>query len=173
MVKEHLKKKGWLIIPTADIVRPDGKGPRAESTNETLILPDFDVVHAREGRQWAEVKAKAGAIYTVLTNTMDHGIGRYYWRHYCRVAEATRCPVWLFIIEFNTGDLLYQDCAVLAERIGHVYEGEKQDPGGMIYFPRTAFLIADDYPEPPPPNPAPEARPKVQGNLFAHRGAKK
>lgn len=49
IVKRALQVKGWLIIPTADIVRADGKGPRAEGENETVVLPDFDVV-AGHGR---------------------------------------------------------------------------------------------------------------------------
>lgn len=147
-IKAHLKKKGWLIIPTADIVRADGKGPRAEGERETLVLPDFDVVAPREGRFWAEVKAKSGADFTILTRRLEHGIGLFYFRQYLAIAARTHAPVLLFIYELNTGLLLHQDCARLASQARY-YTGEKMDAGGMVFFPRDAFVIDDEIPEPP------------------------
>lgn len=145
-IKAHLKKKGWLIIPTADIVRADGRGPRAEGERETLVLPDFDVISPGEGRFWAEIKAKSGADFTMLTRRLEHGIGLFYFRQYQAIATRTQAPVSLFIYELNTGLLLRQDCAHLASQ-ARVYTGEKMDAGGMVFFPRDAFVIDDEIPD--------------------------
>lgn len=160
-VKLSLQRKGWLIIPTADITRADGKGPRAEGKGEMIVLPDFDVV-TPEKRFWAEVKYKQAANYTILTHREEHGIGLVPWRHYWAIQERTKSEVWLFVVEGKTGLLLSQSLTQL-QHGARLYTGPKMDPGGMVFFDRAAFVQSSDIPALPS---APEGQPRLQYQLW-------
>src|SRR5690606_7501752 len=112
---------------------------RLQGLREAFPVPDLDI--ARGGiRRWAEVKTKAAATYTRLTGRLEHGIPKRHYRAYKRVQEITGCEVWLFIYEEDTGDVL---CAKLdeLEAVKREYDGPKMSRGGMVFFPRDAFLV--------------------------------
>ena len=131
-------------------------------------MPDVDVTSPRHGRFWAEIKFKTKADFTYLTQQEEHGIAIKSFRHYRLIADRTKAPVWLFICEGNTGLLLYQDCAVLAPH-ARISNTTKMDPGGMVFWPRSAFVIDTDIPDPPTSSPDEDSQPRLQGNLWSRR----
>lgn len=137
LVAEFLQRRGWYIIPSYDYSGEDGnKAPVIQGAHDGIVMPDLGI--AKKGvLKWAEVKAKGHADFTLITHTYDHGIGFRSWCHYQRAQKETGCHVWLFIIEEDTQILLAESLDVLG--VGRRYDGDKMDPGGIVFWPRTAF----------------------------------
>jgi hypothetical protein len=137
IVATFLQQRGWYIIPSYDYSGEDGnKAPRIQGLYNGFVLPDLDIAKVGH-RKWAEVKAKGRPTFTRITQTYDHGIGYRKWNHYRQIQQLTGCHVWLFIIEENSQLLLAESLDVLS--VGRRYEGDDMDPGGMMFWPRTAF----------------------------------
>lgn len=141
-----LKANGWFIIPAYDYSGPDGdKAPIFQGATEGIVLPDLGI--ARAGlMKWAEVKAKKGPSYTVITGENVHGIGLLKWRHYLRCQRETGAHVLLFIWEECKQTLLVQSLDVLGD--GRIYKGDRMDKGGMVFWPRDRFdpFVIDELP---------------------------
>jgi hypothetical protein len=136
-VAAWLQGRGWYIIPSYDYAGPDGeKAPKIQGAHEGIVLPDLGIAQAGRMR-WAEVKAKGAPTFTLKTKTYDHGIGFRHWCHYLRVQKETGCHVWLFILEENSQQLLAESLDILGD--GRVYDDNKMDPGGMVFWPRERF----------------------------------
>jgi hypothetical protein len=136
-VAAWLQGRGWYIIPSYDYSGEHGdKAPKIQGAAEGIVLPDLGIARAGQ-MKWAEVKAKAGPTFTVTTHTYDHGIGYRKWQHYRRVQQETGCHVWLFIVEECTQLLLAESLDKLGD--GRLYDDNKMDPGGMVFWPRLVF----------------------------------
>jgi len=140
MVAKLLQDRGWFVIPSYDYSGEDNdKAPRLQGNLRAYVIPDLDI--ARGGRRiWAEVKTKACATYTRITQRFEHGIPMRHFRDYRAVQDITGCSVWLFVYEENTGEVL---CGELDNLAAHKreYTGGKMSYGGMVFFPRDAFTL--------------------------------
>lgn len=146
LVAELLRRRGWYVIPSYDYSGEDGnKSPKLEGLKEGYPVPDLDV--ARSGaRLWVEVKTKKTPTYTRITGRLEHGIPLRLYRSYKRVQEITGCEVWLFIYEEETGDVLCGKLDAL-DGVKRIYEGDKMDQSGMVFWPRDAFRVFEQLPQ--------------------------
>lgn len=140
-------RRGWYIFPASDYSGQNGdKAPKIQGADDEIISPDLGLVRPGRLMRWAEVKAKGGPTFTILTQQWEHGIGLRKYFQYLKFQEKVGAPVWLFILEENTQTLLFQSLDVLG--YGRVYSGDEMDKGGMMFWPRTAFqcVVLDEIP---------------------------
>ncbi len=128
---------GCHVVPVYDY-NGANKAPKLQGAGGGLVVPDLDV--SRDGeRTWVEVKAKNNSgSPTRLTGRAEHGFS---WRLFCEyrdVQRITGTPVYIVIFETVTGDVLFQSLDAL-DGIKRVYDGDKMDRGGTVFFPRDAF----------------------------------
>lgn len=143
LVKRLLQEHGWLIIPSYAYTGPgEDKAPRMEGMNTYFVIPDLDACKVGT-RRWIEVKTKAKADFTHITQRFEHGIPLRHYHHYFEVQKASGCPVWLFVYELNTKALLYASLNVLNYHV-RIYSGGKMNNGGMAFFPRDKFTNWND-----------------------------
>ena len=137
-VAEHLKGHGWYVVPSYDFSGDDGeKAPKLIGLSDGFAIPDLDV--SRAGRRaWCEVKTKASATLHRASGRLEHGISTRLLRAYLRVQEITGCPVFLVVIEEDTGAMIRGRLDVLMEHVRY-YTGEQMGRGGMAFFLRGDF----------------------------------
>lgn len=135
-----LRSKGHFVIPTYDYSGEDGaRAPIMASDYCGVVLPDL--MAAKRGQvAHFEIKLKARADFTYSTGRLEHGVGLRRWRDYLRVEQEFGSRLWLWICEPATGDILSCSRAELSKH-ARIYRGEKMDPGGMIFFPRSIFTL--------------------------------
>jgi len=137
-VSRWLQDRGYHVVASYDYSGSNGdKAPRMHG-HQSYVLPDLDV--SKEGRRvWVEVKTKRRADMYRKLKRLEHGIPLPHWLDYLRVQAISGCVVWLVVLEEETGEWLAQSLKVLGE-VARTYEGEKMGPGGMVFFPRDAFI---------------------------------
>lgn len=142
-VAKWLQSRGWFVVPSYDYSGADGaKPPRLQGKCIGFAIPDLDV--AKEGiRHWVEVKLKGKQTLYRKTGVLEHGISLRLYRHYKRVQEITGTPVWLFILEQDSGKLLAKKMDVLGEP--RIYEGNKMGNGGMAFWPCDQFTSITEF----------------------------
>lgn len=140
IVADMLRDNGFYVIPSYDYSGEDGdKAPKLQGPLRSFVIPDLDVAaHGR--RRWAEVKTKATPTEHRITKRVEHGIPLRHFRHYEDVAAITGNPVWLFVLEEDSGLVLYGSLRNLAKH-KRIYEGHKMSRGGMVFFLRRDFKI--------------------------------
>ncbi len=126
---------GWEKVP----VRVVDLENILQGERQSHIIPDLDI-SKDDVRIWIEVKVKKSAIFTRMTQQNEHGISRRLYNDYLRVQQITGTEVWLYIIEEDTGDILRAPIDSLA-KVRRIYDGERMDPGGMVFFPQATFEI--------------------------------
>jgi hypothetical protein len=128
---------GCHVVPVYDY-RAGDKAPKLQGAGGGYVVPDLDV--SKNGsRSWVEVKAKTNAgSPTRLTGQIEHGFSWRLFQHYLAVQQITGTPVYIIILETPTGDILYQSLDAL-DAIKRVYDGDKMDRGGTVFFPRSCF----------------------------------
>lgn len=137
-----LRAEGYYVVITADLQERNTNGaPGARSDDNFITLPDLDV--AKKGyRGWCEVKYKKAYSFTRITQRPEHGIGLRKFKMYQRIQQETGTPVYLFVYEADSGAVLYNHIDILlAEEFYRIYNGNKMDSGGMIYFARSNFNL--------------------------------
>jgi hypothetical protein len=136
-VAAFLQARKWFILPAYDYSGPAGdRAPKLQGVHAGIVMPDLFL--AAGGRtKWAEVKCKGAPTFTVITHTLDHGIGLRKWRHYMRCQEVTGVFVWLFILEVDSQTLRFQSLDKLG--VGRIYPGDQMDPGGMMFWSIDKF----------------------------------
>jgi hypothetical protein len=129
---------GCHVVPVYDY-NGDDKAPRLQGAMSSYVVPDLDV--SRGGiRTWVEVKAKNNTgSPTRLTGRLEHGFSWRLFEHYRAVQQITGTPVYIIIVEMPSGDLLYQSLDEL-DAVKRVYDGDKMDRGGTVFFPRSMFV---------------------------------
>ena len=138
MVAALLQEAGWYVVPSYDYAGDEkDKAPKLQGNKYSFVIPDLDISRAGN-RLWAEVKTKREPTEHRVTKRVEHGIPLRHFQHYQRVQEITGCPVWLFVVEESSGDVL---CGKLDEltKNGREYNGNKMSNGGMIFFLRGDF----------------------------------
>jgi hypothetical protein len=146
-VAAKLQSFGWFILPASDFTGAlRDRAPKITGTQEGIVMPDL-LVAKRGLAMWAEVKSKWKPCFYRQTGINYHGVGRRLWRHYHRCQDETGMNVWLFIVEEKTQVLLFQGINELAKWVSP-YEGDKVDPGGMVFWPRHVFqsIILNEIP---------------------------
>jgi len=129
---------GCHVVPAYDYSSGD-KAPKLQGAVASYVVPDLDV-SANGARSWVEVKAKNNAgSPTRLTGQIEHGFSWRLFQHYQAVQQITGTPVFIIILEVITGDILYQSLDAL-DAIKRVYDGDKMDRGGTVFFPRDRFV---------------------------------
>ncbi len=128
---------GCYVVPAYDY-NADDKSPKLQGAATSYVVPDLDV--SKDGfRSWVEVKAKTNAgSPTRITGQVEHGFSWRLFQQYCTVQQITGTPVFIIILEVLTGDILYQSLDALDE-FKRVYDGNKMDRGGTVFFPRASF----------------------------------
>ncbi len=162
VIAQMLRDEGYYVIVNADLKERGRSGaPGARKKNGFITLPDLDV--AKNGyRGFVEVKYKTKADYTTVTNRDEHGIGLNSFKKYREAQRQFGSEVLIFILEGQSGAILYNTIAILLpdvdyhiERKGtlsfvykeqgekhslaRIYHGNAMDYGGMIFFPRSSF----------------------------------
>lgn len=130
---------GCHVVPVYDYSAGD-KAPRLQGAHGGYVVPDLDVSKNGE-RSWVEVKAKNNAgSPTRLTGQVEHGFSWRLFQQYRTVQQITGTPVYIIILETLTGDILYQSLDTL-DAVKRVYDGDKMDRGGTVFFPRSCFEL--------------------------------
>jgi hypothetical protein len=130
---------GCHVVPVYDYNAGD-KAPRLQGAAGGYVVPDLDV--SKNGvRSWVEVKARNNAgSPTRLTGQVEHGFSWRLFQQYRMVQQITGTPVYIIILETLTGDILYQSLDEL-DAVRRVYDGDKMDRGGTVFFPRDSFVF--------------------------------
>lgn len=112
LVESLFRRHQWKTTP-ARHHRSDGSGaPMLRNDGDPIRMPDIHV--AGHGVSlWAEVKQKEEIEHTRVRSQDEHGIDTPAWKDYRRLADDSGLPVWIFIFEEDTGDLLAGDVAAL------------------------------------------------------------
>ena len=150
LVALTLRERCFFTQELGAIVEPNGGGPRAHGPYGTgIILPDLLV--SRGGQTFPlEVKSKDRASPTLITGEDEHGIGQRKYLHYRAYQRETGMRLVLGIFEEYTGELLVRSLDKLPTP--RAYHGDKMDPGGMFFWPRSAFQV---FAQIAPPNDVP------------------
>jgi len=133
IVKEFLKKQGYLILPSSLI--QDNGAPVLDGEKLKIILPN-NLTWKDKQPGWVEVKTKSFATYhRTPPRRWEHGLPLRHWEAYQRVQEFTNIKVSLAVLELDTKLLLI---AIL----------EHLEPNKRI-FPMQGelhiFLARDDF----------------------------
>lgn len=140
LVADILRKHGYYVIPSYEYSgRDDDKAPKLTGYDKHYTLPDLDV-SGNGQRFWVEVKLKAEPTWTRKLQRYEHGIPLRHYQDYLQVERITGCPVYLAIVEEDTGLILFQSFRKLTECV-RIYDGAKMSRGGMAFFPRDSFRI--------------------------------
>lgn len=135
IVAEQLRLRNKGVIPSYDYCGKDrNKAPRLQFTWGWLVVPDLDVCGGGE-RFWCEVKTKAERSFHRLSGDYVHGIDKHHYKQYLEVERESGCRVLLFIVEEDTGLILYGPLGTLP--IHH--ETDKMGKGGMVYWDVEEF----------------------------------
>lgn len=107
LVAQYIQRHGCGIVPSYDYSGKHGdKAPRLMFENSGLVLPDLDVCKRGRQRFWAEVKSYWNAYPNRTLGKDVHGITGRLYRHYLEVEHVSGCPVFVFVLEVETGALL-------------------------------------------------------------------
>jgi hypothetical protein len=136
LVADRLRARGWCVIPSYDYSGEDDHAPRMEGKAAAYILPDLDICR-RGHRRWAEVKTKTAPTLGRISGEPEHGIPLRHYEHYQAVQRESGCPVYLFIYEESSRELLYRKFDELGP--GRVSRSSTMSRGGMVYFLRRQF----------------------------------
>jgi hypothetical protein len=137
IVDRVLRARGCGVIQSYAFLG-DGpeKAPRLRFLERAFVLPDLDVV-AQTRRLWAEVKTLFHAPLNRTHGINVHGIRRSHYDDYLRVERETGAPVFLFVLEVATGDLLTARLATLRTYQCLCRNGCR--PWCLVYFNRADF----------------------------------
>jgi hypothetical protein len=133
---------GWSVMRCYELDGGQDKAPMLEGPYKGHRLPDLQVSgHGKSG--WRELKEKTACNFTHSEGRYDHGIGLRCYRDYDAVQQISGLPVVLVIGEYSTGLILAQSLDKLG--LPRIYPGDKMDPGGMAFWPRSSFDIWGRY----------------------------
>ena len=134
LVAQWLTEQGWYVIPSYDYGGTNGdKAPSLIGLLNSYAVPDLDISRAGV-RRWVEVKLKAGADWTHITQQFEHGIHYRLLEHYRNVELITGSECWLAIYEENSSWLIGQSLAKLGDPRRSTMNGTP-----MAYWPQAAF----------------------------------
>lgn len=119
----------------------DGGAPLARGGEDSVILPDFDLV-SRGFRAYVDSKYKNSAVRYRHANQLRHGIDRTNYLHYEAFSDLGRRHCFLAVFEaFKepddltwSGALLLRSLAALGKAVNGMSNQEH-----MVYWPRAQF----------------------------------
>jgi hypothetical protein len=118
------------------------KAPMLEGPFSGYRVPDLKVMGGGK-TSWVECKEKEHADYTRCTGQLEHGIGRRCYMDYLKVQQISGIPVFLCVGEWEHG--LIRIASLDALGGPRYYNGNKMDPGGMVFWPRDRFRLIGSY----------------------------
>lgn len=129
-----LIRRGWSVLPVYDYSGlADGKAPKLDNGAGGIVTPDLLASKAGETR-WVEVKFKARADWTHLTQRLETGINLRLWNHYKTILAETGIDVWLVFVHEAEDLVCGQNMTWLSQR-AREYTGKKMGRDGMVFFP--------------------------------------
>jgi len=155
-IAKWLLNKGWCVQPVYEIEIHSGKGPRLFTQDGEFVLPDMLTIKD-SNIYWVEAKHKTHFTWYRQTNTWQTGVDLHHFKHYCRVAEITKIPVFLLFLHRehipSQEDLINKcpaECPVglFGKRLDYLinevdHESLKHGSTGMVYWDyKTLSLIA-------------------------------
>ncbi len=144
IVATWLQKRGYCVIPCYDYAGENHeKAPKMQGQSRGYVLPDL--LACRNGCcKWVEVKTKAGPTHNKFKgNLAEHGMGQYLCNQYHTVQKESGIPVFVFVVEECSKQILYAPLDKLQPH-GRLYNGNKMNRGGMVFWPRDCFQIAKE-----------------------------
>lgn len=108
LVETVFRDAGWLITPARMHRIEHDSAPLFLGDDEKVIMPDVYAMGSG-GAIWAEVKQFTEPVPTRKRSQKEHGVRSRKLADYKRTAELSGHPVWLFIFEEDTGQLLAAD----------------------------------------------------------------
>ena len=143
LVKDWLERRGWSVSVAKST-------PRLAGEARSEVLPDFRASHPEKGSQWIEVKTYNQYAVNRNIGAKVHGFARDLWLSYRETAKQTGIPVWIFIYEPFSSQILMSeifemdavDCTCPSCQAGSPARCN-QTPGGMVYFRRHRFKAVD------------------------------
>lgn len=132
-----------VAIP-ADYAGENGETvPLLQWAHHAWIVPDLDVV-GNGHRGAVDVKVKTKAVYYGVMQRYVHGISLRQHEHYLGYQDATGTPVYLLIIERETGEYLFarlDDLIPNAQKDRRSKEDGGMENGGMIFYKKADFTL--------------------------------
>jgi hypothetical protein len=154
LVAEHLKGRGWGVVPSYDYSGAgDDKSPRLSFSAFSLVIPDLDLCQAGT-RMWLEIKTYHGPAFNRTRQWDVHGIPSRLRNHYLKVQEQTGTRVHLAVLEVDSGALLTSWLDLLSAKSdpcmcrGCRSGGRCAAPHGIkagIYWPRSMMKIVHTF----------------------------
>jgi len=148
-VSAWLQRRGGMVLPAYDYSGfQDDKAPRllALLPQDSLVLPDL--LTACHGRcVWVEVKLKASASFTRLTQRLETGLSRRLWNHYLAVEKTTGIPVWLFFVHEQEREMRGESQRTLLGLEPRFYVGNKMGWAGMVFVPWDEMRVLATWDE--------------------------
>lgn len=89
-------KRRCIIMPVYEIEKSWSKGPQLFTPGESLIAPDMLVI--KDAAYWVEAKHKTVFTWHRKTGKWVTGIDFKHYRHYFKVQQETRWPVWILFL---------------------------------------------------------------------------
>jgi hypothetical protein len=144
LVGEHtasdfLQAMNWYVLAGYNFTGPEGNKPPQIQCGDKSKWSCPDLLVCRDGMSYfVEVKIKAISPTFRNSDEVRHGIDLKHYDHYKEVQKESGIPVWLWVIEEETGEVLCQllDILTLTEK-----PGVGVMTGKMMYFPKSSFTI--------------------------------
>lgn len=114
LVSRWAQESGCGVLPCYDFSGSDGaKAPRLMFKGGGLVIPDLDL--CRDGRRWwLEVKTYHGPAINRRRKCEVHGIPDRLFASYAAVEVASGTPVYLAVLELDSGTLLVASLSSLS-----------------------------------------------------------
>jgi len=153
LVSRWLQSQGCGVLPGYDFSGGDGeKAPRLHFSDGGKVIPDLDVCRSG-GRFWVEVKTFWAPAHNRSRGMMVHGVKARLLNEYAEVERATGTPVFVFVLEVESGVLLSAALKSI-NRVGFACQcgGCRQGrcfsvPRAARYWPRSAMAPRHQFSE--------------------------
>lgn len=125
-------QRDYYVLPTYDYSGlANNKPPKLISKVKGLVIPDLLAYKEGDGA-WFEIKLKTEAVLHRKTQTIVTGLPYRHWLDYQQVHTVTGLPIWIVFIHEN--EQIVKTCDINKAPISHIFEGDKMDRGGTIFF---------------------------------------
>jgi len=140
-IANWLRARGFSVLPVYETILNTGKGPQLYTPAEALIAPDLLAFCGKQVR-WIEAKHKTAFTWHRKTDRWVTGIDLRHYADYCRVADGSPWPVWLFFLHEggqakdspadSPAGLFVNSLAYLRKHENHRHEN--WGSSGMVYW---------------------------------------
>jgi hypothetical protein len=82
------------------------------------------------------VRQKAKPVWGIISKRFEYSVPRRDWCEY----RKTGLPFYIFVCDLDSGKV-YGSCLENLERHARLYDGDKLDEGGTMFFPQGAMKV--------------------------------